>query len=521
MGTLRGAAATVVGGDVQGGSSITQQYVKNVLVQQCEQLTGKDAADTEKKIAACYQDAAGVTPQRKLQEMRYAIAVNKKYSKEQILTGYLNLVGLGGRVYGAEAGAEYYFGVHAKDLSLVQSATLVAILNNPSNLRIDQPSNADNGAKNGYAATKERRDYVLQRMYVHHDITKAQRDEAKASPITPKITATANGCSSAASGYDAGYFCDYVRDQVLQDPAFGKTAAERIATLDTKGLEIHTSLDLDLQAQAQSALSTYVPTTMTGVDVGGSNVTVEPGTGRILSMVQNTSYTQGDSGAAGSTAVNYSADSGYGNSGGFQTGSTYKVFTLAEWLATGHTLSQSVSTTEHTFQNSEFTNSCQNVSGGTWSVANAESVPVDDRAGRDLGVDQHGLRADGQAARPVQDRPARPVHGHPPGVRRRPDPDPVVDPGRERPVADRPGRGLRRVRERRRGLHPDRDRFGDRVRRHEDHPVARLLQAGCLGRRRGHRRLRAAGRPHRRGHCRQRQPGRRHPEVREDRHDRR
>ncbi|MFB9648741.1 transglycosylase domain-containing protein [Curtobacterium pusillum] len=375
VGTLRGAAATVAGGDVQGGSSITQQYVKNVLVQECEELTGKNAADTEKKISACYQDAAGVTPQRKLQEMRYAIAVNKKYSKDQILTGYLNLVGLGGRVYGAEAGAEYYFGVHAKDLSLVQSATLVAILNNPSNLRIDQPGNADNGSSNGYAATKARRDYVLQRMYVHHDITKVQLAEAKATPITPKITATANGCSSAATGYDAGYFCDYVRDQVLQDPAFGKTAAERISTLDTKGLEIHTSLDLDLQAQAQTALSTYVPSTMAGVDVGGSNVTVEPGTGRILSMVQNTSYTQADNAAAGATAVNYSADSGYGNSGGFQTGSTYKVFTLAEWLATGHTLSQSISTAEHTFQNSEFTNSCQNVSGGTWPVANAESVP--------------------------------------------------------------------------------------------------------------------------------------------------
>jgi membrane peptidoglycan carboxypeptidase len=375
VGTLRGAAATVVGGDVQGGSSITQQYVKNVLVQECEELTGKNAADTAKKIATCYQDAAGVTPQRKLQEMRYAIAVNKKYSKDQILTGYLNLVGLGGRVYGAEAGAEYYFGVHAKDLSLVQSATLVAILNNPSNLRIDQPSDTDNGSANGYAKTKERRDYVLQRMYVHHDVTKAQLDEAKATPVTPKITATANGCSSAATGYDAGYFCDYVRDQVLQDPAFGKTAAERIATLDTKGLEIHTSLDLDLQSQAQTALSTYVPATMAGVDVGGSNVTVEPGTGRILSMVQNTSYTQGDTAAAGSTAVNYSADSGFGNSGGFQTGSTYKVFTLAEWLASGHTLSESISTTEHTFENAEFTNSCQNVSGGTWPVANAESVP--------------------------------------------------------------------------------------------------------------------------------------------------
>ncbi|TDW51117.1 membrane peptidoglycan carboxypeptidase [Curtobacterium sp. PhB25] len=376
LGTLRGVAATVVGGDVQGGSSITQQYVKNVLVQQCEELTGKDQAATAKKVEACYEDAAGVTPQRKLQEMRYAIAVNKKYSKDDILTGYLNIVGLGGRVYGAEAGAEYYFGVHAKDLSLVQSATLVAILNNPSNLRIDVPGDKANGQANGYALTKERRDYVLRRMQAHGSITKAEMTKAIATPVTPKITETANGCSTAATNYDAGYFCDYVRDQVLQDPAFGKTAAARIATLDTKGLQIHTSLDLDLQGQAQTALSTYVPATMAGVDVGGSNVTVEPGTGRIMSMVQNTSYTQGDNAAAGSTAVDYSADSGYGNSGGFQTGSTYKVFTLAEWLATGHTLSESVSTTEHTFQNSEFTNSCQNVSGGTWPVANAESVPA-------------------------------------------------------------------------------------------------------------------------------------------------
>ncbi|WP_228504850.1 transglycosylase domain-containing protein [Curtobacterium sp. VKM Ac-1395] len=376
IGTLRGAAATAVGGDVQGGSSITQQYVKNVLVQQCEQLTGKDAAATQAKIDACYHDAAGVTPQRKLQEIRYAIAVNKKYTKTQILTGYLNIVGLGGRVYGAEAGAEYYFGVHAKDLSLVQSATLVAILNNPANLRIDQPSDADNGSANGYEATKQRRDYVLRRMAAHHSITAAAARQAIATPVQPHVTQTANGCSAAATDHDAGYFCDYVRAQVLRDPAFGTTAADRIATLDTKGLQIHTSLDLDLQGQAQNALSSYVPTTMAGVDAGGSNVTVEPGTGRILSMVQNTTYTQSDSATRGQTAVNYSADEGFGNSTGFQTGSTYKVFTLAEWLASGHTLSESVPTTEHTFQNSEFTNSCENVSGGTWPVANAENVPA-------------------------------------------------------------------------------------------------------------------------------------------------
>jgi membrane peptidoglycan carboxypeptidase len=376
IGTLRGAAATALGKDVQGGSSITQQYVKNVLVQECEQLTGSTPAATTAKINACYTRVTGVTAQRKLQEMRYAIAVNKKYSKDQILTGYLNIVGLGGRVYGVEAAAQYYFGVAAKDLTLPQSATLVAILNNPENLRIDEPTNTANGQANGYALTKARRDYVLRRMLAHRSISATDEAAAIATPITPKVTPTANGCSTAASNYDAGYFCDYVRDEVLQDKAFGATATDRINTLDTKGLQIHTSLDLDLQSTAQAALSAYVPATMAGVTVGGSNVTIQPGTGRILSMVQNTTYTQSDSAPPGNTAVNYSADENYGNSTGFQTGSTFKVFTLAEWLTSGHTLSESVPTTEHTYPSSEFHNSCENISAKPWSVANAESVPA-------------------------------------------------------------------------------------------------------------------------------------------------
>ncbi|PZE58052.1 penicillin-binding protein [Curtobacterium sp. MCPF17_001] len=375
VGTLRATIADALHQGVQGGSSITQQYVKNVLVQQCEQLNGTDAASTKKKVDACYEKVAGQSKARKLQEIRYAIAVDEKYTKDQVLTGYLNIVGLGGRVYGAEAGAEYYFGVHAKDLSLVQSATLVAILNNPSNLRIDQPADKTNGAANGYALTKVRRDYVLRRMYAHGAITRDELAKAVATPIAPEITATANGCSTAATKYDAGYFCDMVRSQLLADPAFGKTASDRIATLDTKGLSIHTSLDLDLQGHAQNALSSYVPTTMAGVDAGGTNVTVEPGTGRVLSMVQNTAYTQSDAPTAGATAVNYNADQAIGSSSGFPTGSTYKVFTLADWLANGHTLSQSVSTTEHTFPQAEFTNSCTPIGGAPWTVANAEQVP--------------------------------------------------------------------------------------------------------------------------------------------------
>jgi membrane peptidoglycan carboxypeptidase len=165
-----------------------------------------------------------------VQEMRYAVGLEKKYSKQDILLGYLNVVGFGGQVYGIEAAAEYYFNTTAAQLTLPQAATLVAIVNNPSNLRIDQPSNKANGAANGYALTKARRDYVLDRMYINHKITAADRDAAKKTPIAPMITPTTNGCATAAN-VNAAFFCDYVRDVVLNDPAYGTTSADRWASI--------------------------------------------------------------------------------------------------------------------------------------------------------------------------------------------------------------------------------------------------------------------------------------------------
>jgi membrane peptidoglycan carboxypeptidase len=367
-GTIRGALATAFGSSVQGGSSITQQYVKNVLVERCA-TENTDASKAE----ACYRAVTAVTPERKLRELRYAISVEKKYTKSQILTGYLNIVGFGGNVYGVQAAAEHYFGVSAQDLSLVQSATLVAILNDPANLRIDEPSNAQNGQANGYRLTKDRRDYVLQRMHLHKTITKAELTAAEATPVTPRITASTNGCGAAVR-YDAGYFCDFVTDVVANDPAFGATAGDRAATLSQGGLKIYTTLDLAQQKVAQDSLSRYVPATVAELHVGATNVAVEPGTGRILTMVQNTAYTQSDQAEAGETGVNYNTDEAYGGSQGFQTGSSFKAFTLAAWLEAGHTLSEDVSTTQHSFDFSDFTNSCTDIGSGVWPVSNADAA---------------------------------------------------------------------------------------------------------------------------------------------------
>ncbi len=356
LGTVRGALSTVSGGSLQGGSSITQQYVKNVEVQQCDALT--DA----KAVQSCYENAAGVTLTRKVQEMRYAVGLEKEYSKNQILLGYLNVVGFGGQIYGIESAAHYYFGTSASQLNLVQAATLVAILNNPSNLRIDQPKNAANGAANGYKLTKERRDYVLDRMYVNHKITAAQRTAAKATPVKPVISPTTSGCATAAQ-YNAAFFCDYVRDVVLNDPAFGATSADRWATLNRGGLKIYTTLNLDLQSVAQKSLSSYIPASESGIDLGASNVSTETGTGRILTMVENRSFNNTDQSVAGTTAVNYNTDEAYGGSQGFQTGSTFKAFDLAAWLEAGHSLYDTIDATHYDFPTSDFTNTCADISG--------------------------------------------------------------------------------------------------------------------------------------------------------------
>ncbi|MGO4594522.1 transglycosylase domain-containing protein [Leifsonia sp. 2TAF2] len=364
-GTLRGAVSTVAGGDVQGGSSITQQYVKNVEVEKCEALT------SQKKVQACYADAAGVTLQRKVHEMRYAVEVEKTYSKKDILTGYLNVVGFGGQVYGVQAAAQYYFGSTADKLDLAQAATLAAILNNPANLRIDEPDNKDNGAANGYKLTKERRDYVLSRMYITHTITKQQRDAAIATPIQPTITPTTQGCA-AAQAVNAAFFCDYVRDVILNDPAYGATADERWQTLNRGGLKIYTTLNLDLQQVAQASLNKYIPASRPGIDLGASNVALELGTGRIVTMVQNRTFNNTDTPIDGTTAVNYNTDEDYGGSQGFQTGSTFKAFDLAAWLEAGHSLYERVNASQHLFPTSDFTNTCANIDGPAWPVTNDE-----------------------------------------------------------------------------------------------------------------------------------------------------
>ncbi len=255
QGTVRGVLSTVSGGDVQGGSSITQQYVKNVLLQKCEAMPVK-TKEQKATYQTCVDDSTGVTPDRKVKEMKYAIGLEKKYTKDQILEGYLNIAGFGGSVYGIEAAARYYFNVTAAALTPAQAASLVAIVNEPTGLKIDNPESTTNGAANGYAKNKDRRDYILGKMYEYKKLTKAQYDEAIKTPITPVITPSVRGCQTAGS---AAYFCDYVQKIILNDPSFGADEDTRAANFNRGGYKIYTSLDLDLQKVATDTLDSYVP----------------------------------------------------------------------------------------------------------------------------------------------------------------------------------------------------------------------------------------------------------------------
>ena len=360
QGTIRAAVTTAAGRDTQGGSSIAQQYVKNIRVQECEReaATGAFAELTEDERAAltgdqrtamveeaklaCYDTATEVSIDRKLKEMRLAIGVEKRYSKNQILLGYLNIAGFGGTVYGIEAAANYYFSTSAAYVTLAQAASLMAIVNNPVKFQLDRPESETNGAANGYAANLARRNYILTRMLEEQKITQAEYDAAIETPVQPVITEPSTGCQTAGN---AAYFCDYVKHVLQTEPAFGEDEATRLLNFRRGGYDVFTTLDLDLQAAAQQAIATHVPATFPGWDVGGVISSVQVGTGRVLAMAQNRTYSQDPlvlQQGPQFTSINYNTDFAYGGSRGFQPGSSYKVFTLAEWLAEGHSLAERV-----------------------------------------------------------------------------------------------------------------------------------------------------------------------------------
>lgn len=348
----------------RGASTISQQYVKNVLVQRCEkeisptdeQFVDEDgnysAQAYQEELQACWTDATNASGtdgmKRKLQEMRYSLQIEKEYSKNDILVGYLNLSNFGGTTYGIEAASQYYYGVSAAKLNVNQAATLAGMVQNPNSYRIDVPTGSMTDSKtgelinseaDGYSQTLDRRNYVLGRLLADGKITQEQYDTTLAEPITPSIHPATQGCGEAGKN---AYFCQYVKTIVQSDTAFGETSAERRDTLQRGGLDIYTTLNLDIQQAAVDTMSAHVVPTLEGIQLGAAGVQLEVGTSRVLSMTQNTNFKETANTVPGESSQVYAADNAHGSAGGFAVGSTYKLFTLLDWLEKGHSLNESL-----------------------------------------------------------------------------------------------------------------------------------------------------------------------------------
>ncbi|WP_130415444.1 transglycosylase domain-containing protein [Xylanimonas ulmi] len=323
QGILRAAVNNLQRGAKQGASTLTQQYVKNVLIDQAEQ-----SGDPFGVI-----DANEDTNARKVREMKYAIALEKSMTKDEILQGYLNVAQFGANsIYGVETAARYFFNKSAKDLTLVEAATIAGITKAPS--KFDPTRNPD--------LAEERRNLVLNKMWqLGYIETRDEWQDARNTPIadTLHVTPVPVGCQAAEG---SAFFCSYVIATIMNSPEFGETQDDRRELLYRGGLKITTTLDPDKQAAAAQQVSAHVPNGNTA-GLEAAIVSVEPGTGKILAMAQNVPYDPSTDPEPGTTAVNYAADPAHGASKGFQPGSNFKPFVLAEWLKEGHTLNEVVS----------------------------------------------------------------------------------------------------------------------------------------------------------------------------------
>ncbi|WP_182049911.1 transglycosylase domain-containing protein [Changpingibacter yushuensis] len=352
QGLLGAVLNNVTGGNLAGGSTITQQYVKNALIEE-----GRIEDDDE-----LIDQATERTLGRKINEARYALAIEKTMTKDEILTGYLNLAQFGTSSYGVEAAAQRYFSKSAADLTVAEAATLAGITQSPARWDpIRHPEDAT-----------YRRNVVLGEMLSNGYITQDEYDEAYNTTMEDmlNVSETTNGCAAAGT---AAYFCEYVVKAILNDDTWGEDRADRTQRLYRGGLTIQTTLDTAKQASAYQSLTASVPVN----DESGTQMamsSVEPGTGHILAMAQNTNYGTASDSDPTATQINLNVEEAMGGGTGFQSGSTFKVFTLIEWLKQGHTAYETINSSNATFPKSSWNISCSPQSAVDYTPSNIEGI---------------------------------------------------------------------------------------------------------------------------------------------------
>lgn len=282
-GSMRALVNNIVGGDMQGGSTITQQLVRNTILS--EEMTE-------------------ISFKRKIREMYIATKVEDMYDKDEILLMYLNTINYGSGSYGIEAASERYFSKHATDLTLAEAATLIGIPQSPTyNNPIDHPD-----------ACLSRRNLVLDRMTSNGYISADEADAAKAEELV------LNPTEPSVTGIKAyPYFTSYVRNQLLS----GEGGYDfSVADVFEGGLSIVTTLDVADQEAAEAAAAEKVEAT--GNDFEVAMTAIQNDNGFIRAMVGGNDYD--------SDQVNMATGEG---SSGRQCGSSFKLFTLLAALEEG------------------------------------------------------------------------------------------------------------------------------------------------------------------------------------------
>ncbi len=254
-GTVRAAVNNFTGGEIQGGSTLTQQLVKQVFF-------ADEASDR----------GLGGVP-RKIKELILAIEIERMYDKDQILTLYLNESPYGGPRNGAESGAQTYFHKSAKDLTLAEAALLAAIPNNPA---VYNPYNIA-----GHEALISRQHRVLKDMLEVGYINKAQYDEAIKVPIIDSIYPQTNQYENIK----APHFVQMVRTQLEQELG--------AATVGRGGLTVKTTLDIRIQEKLEESMRAMFASTTPAIAgfTNGAATVEDTQTGQIVALMGSRDFT--------------------------------------------------------------------------------------------------------------------------------------------------------------------------------------------------------------------------------------
>ena len=261
QGTLTGLSGYLSGNrSTRGGSTIEQQYVKNF------QLLVTAQTDAERRAAV------EVTPTRKLREIRMALTLDKTFTKAEILTRYLNLVGFGNGAFGVQDAAQTYFGIDASRLNWQQAALLAGMVQSPTSLN---PYTNPQGAL-------QRRNLVLDIMMQNLPQYTHELRAAKSEPlgVLPRPNQLPGGCIAAG---DRGFFCEYV----LAYLARAGIAKEQVAR---GGYLIRTTLDPRLQASVKQAIDKVASPTLEGVASVMSVIKPGKDSHRVMAMASNRTY---------------------------------------------------------------------------------------------------------------------------------------------------------------------------------------------------------------------------------------